>query len=105
MMTQQLRRWTDKVDSDMLRRWSDKASNGLKMTGEAAKSGIDTVYTRAMNHPKSATAVVLGAGVAAALLWLATRNGTFSKRRKQTLERVRHAPKRARKTRAAATTS
>ena len=72
-MTQQLRRWTDRVDGDMLRRWSDKANSGLRVTGEAAKSGLDTVYASARNSPRAATAVVLGAGVAAALLWLANR--------------------------------
>jgi hypothetical protein len=100
MMTQQLRRWTDKVDADMLRRWSDKAGDGLKVTGEAAKDGINTVYTKAMNHPKAAVAVMLGTGVAAALLWVVNRNGTLAARRKQTLARVRATPKRARRARA-----
>lgn len=101
MMTQQLRRWSDKVDADMLRRWSDKANSGLRATGEAAKSGLDSVYTTARNSPKAATAVVLGAGVAAALLWLANRTGTFS-RRPPTAARVRRAPTRTRRTRASA---
>jgi hypothetical protein len=103
MMTQQLRRWTDKVDGDMLRRWSDKANSGLKVTGEAAKDGFNSVYSTAMNSPKASVAVVLGAGVAAAVVWLVKRNGTFTARRKQTLARVRSAPKRSsRRTRAAA---
>ena len=102
MMTQQLRRFTDKVDTAMLRRWSDKAQDGLKITGEAAKNGVSTVYSTAMNSPKATAAVVLGAGVAAAVLWLVNRNGTFASKRRQTLERVRKAPKRARRARAAA---
>lgn len=97
MMTQQLRRLSDKIDTDMLRRWSDKANDGLKVTGDAAKNGFNSVYTTAMNSPKTAAAVVLGAGVAAALLWLVKRNGTFSSRRKQTLARVRKAPARAKR--------
>lgn len=101
MMTQQLRRLSDKIDTDMLRRWSDKANDGLKVTGEAAKNGINTVYTSAMNSPRTAAAVVLGAGVAAALLWLANRNGAFSSKRKQVLNRVRGKPARSRKARAA----
>jgi hypothetical protein len=42
-----------------------------------------------MNHPKSAAAVVLGAGVAAALLWLAKRNGGYRAVREQVVKRVR----------------
>ena len=99
MMTQQLRRWTDKVDSAMLRRWSDKASDGLKSTGEAAKSGISTVYTQAMTHPKTAVAVMLGTGVAAAIMWIARRNGTFAATHRNTVARVRRAPKRSRRAR------
>jgi hypothetical protein len=102
MMTQQLRRWTDKVDGAMLRRWSDKASDGLKSTGEAAKSGITTVYTQAMNHPKTAVAVMLGAGVAAAILWIARRNGTYAAAHRNAVARVRRAPSRARHARASA---
>jgi len=84
-----------------LRRWSDQAGNGLKSTGEVARSGINTVYTKAMNSPKASAAVVLGAGVAAAVVWLVKRNGTFASRRKQTLARVRATPKRSRRARAA----
>lgn len=101
MMTQQLRRWSDNVDTRLLRRWSDKASDGLKVTGEAARNGINTVYTKAMSHPRTAVAVVLGTGVAAALLWVANRTGTFASRRRQTLARARRAPApRSRKSRA-----
>ena len=102
MMAQQLRRWTDKVDTAMLRRWSDKAQDGLKVTGEAARNGVNTVYTTAMNSPRATAAVVLGAGVAAAVLWLVNRNGSYSSKRRQTLARVRKAPTRARRSRAAA---
>jgi hypothetical protein len=102
MNVHQLRRWSDKVDTAMVRRWSDKAQDGLKVTGKAAKNGASTVYTTAMNSPKATTAVVLGAGVAAAVLWLVNRNGTYSSRRKQALTRVRRTPTRSRRARAAA---
>ena len=103
MMAQQLRRFTDKVDADMLRRWSDKANQGLQVTGEAAKNGINSVYTTAMKSPKASVAVVLGAGVAAAVVWLVKRTGPLASRRKQAVARVRAAPKRSsRRTRAAA---
>lgn len=105
MMTQQLRRWTDKVDTEMLRRWSDKAGSGLKATGEAAMNGAGTVYTKAVNNPRAATAVVLGAGVAAAILWLVNRNRTLSSHRRQALARVRRAPKRATRRAARAATA
>jgi hypothetical protein len=84
-----------------LRRWSDKVDSGLRNTGEAAKSGWNNVYARAMNNPRTATAVALGTGVAAALLWLANRNGSFSSKRKQVAARVRRAPMRSRRSRAA----
>ena len=83
-----------------LRRWSDQAGNGLRSSGEAARSGANAVYTRVMNHPKTATAVALGTGVAAALLWLANRNGSFSSKRKPIQARVRRAPARSRRSRA-----
>ena len=58
------------------------------------ESGASPAYHTAMNHPKTATAVVLGTGVAAALLWAVRRNGSFAKTRKQVLSRVRGASKR-----------
>ena len=99
MLTQQLRRWSDKVDTSMLRRWSDKAGDGLRSSGQVAKSGMSTVYTQAMNHPKTAVAVTLGAGVAAAILWVVRRNGSYAATHQRTVARVRRAPKRARRTR------
>lgn len=83
-----------------LRRLSDKVDSGLRSTGEVARSGMNAVYGKAMNSPRTAAAVVLGTGVAAALLWLANRNGTFRAKRKETIERVRK-PARSRKARAA----
>lgn len=101
MTVHQFRRWSDKVDREMLRRWSDRAGSGLRATGEVAKDGVSAVYAKAMNNPRTAAAVVLGTGVAAALLWLANRNFGYARRRRQTLERVRRTPTRARRSRAA----
>ena len=67
----------------------------LKNVPDAAKSGANRAYYAAMNHPKTAAAVVLGTGLAAALLWAVRRNGGgFASTRKQVLNRVRGASKR-----------
>lgn len=88
--------------AQQLKTFQGKVNTGLKATSEAAKNSADVVYTKAMNNPKTAAAVVLGTGVAAALLWLANRNGTFSALHKKVLGNVRRAPRRARKGRSAA---
>ena len=89
--------------AQQLKSFQGKVNTGLKTTGEAAKTGFNSVYTTAMNNPKTASAVVLGTGVAAALIWIATRNGTFGEMRKKILGRVRRAPaKSARRIRSAA---
>lgn len=84
-----------------LRRWSDRVDGGLRSTGEAARSGFNTVYNKAMNSPRTTAAVMLGTGVAAALLWLANRNGTFSAQHTKTLARARRARPSSRKSRPA----
>ncbi|MEA3192884.1 MAG: hypothetical protein QOD26_1217 [Betaproteobacteria bacterium] len=88
---------------EQLKTFSGKVNTGLKSGGEVAKDGANALYTTAMNNPRTATAVVLGTGVAAALLWLATRNGTFKALHQKVLGRVREAPKRSRKATRAAT--
>jgi len=88
--------------AQQLKSFQGKVNTGLKTGGEAARTGLNTVYTTAMNNPKTASAVVLGTGVAAALIWIASRNGTFGEMRKKILGRVRRAPTRSRKTRSAA---
>jgi hypothetical protein len=87
--------------TEHLKLYSGKLNTGLKTTSEAAKNGANAVYTSVMNNPKAASAVVLGAGAAAALLWIASRNGTFSALYKRVLGNVRRAPTRARRSRAA----
>ncbi len=61
------------------------ARQGYQRGSEAARSG----YGYVMNHPKSATAVVLGTAVAAGLWWFVQRNGGYETVRKQVLQRVR----------------
>lgn len=61
----------------------------LKSLPKSAQNGANSVYRTAMNHPKTSTAVVLGTSVAAALLWVARRNGGFRGLQKEVLKRVR----------------
>lgn len=96
----QLRRTTDKVFN---RRATDRAvqavaegvgqvrdqgakiaRQGYERSSEAAKSA----YGYMMNHPKSATAVLLGTAVAAGLWWFVQRSGGYHAVRKQVLQRV-----------------
>jgi len=67
------------------------------MTTQQMKALPTKVYRTAIDHPGTASAVALGTGVAAALLYLATRNGTFAALQKKILRRGRSAPKRVRK--------
>ena len=83
--------------AQQLKSFQGKVNTGLKSTSEAAKSGLNSVYTTAMNNPRATSAVVLGTSVAAALLWIASRNGTFGEMRKKILARVRRAPSRSRR--------
>ena len=93
----QLRRITDRIP---LRRATDKvmeagsqavdqAAKGLTEVGKRGNEAARGAYRYAMNHPKSTAAVVLGAGVAAALLWMMQRNGGYEATRRQVVKRVR----------------
>jgi hypothetical protein len=53
------------------------------------QSYSNSAYRTAMNHPKTSTAVMLGTGVATALIWAARRNGGFKGLYNEVLERVR----------------
>lgn len=86
-----------------------KAANQAVSPGSGAArrigDGLSYAYSYAMNHPKASAAVVLGSGVAAALLWIVQRNGGFRSIYQQTLGRVRAKPApraRSRERRAAA---
>ena len=100
----QLRRVTDQVFN---RRTGDRIASGLEQVrGQAAVAaergteiahkaydrGSDAArmaYQYAMNHRKTTGAVLLGTGIAAALLWMVSRNGGYSAMRRKVLQRVR----------------
>ena len=102
MMTEHLKSISGRVNTG-LKSSGEVAKTGLQTTQKAAKRGFDTVYTAAMNNPRATAAVVLGTGVAAALLWLARRNGTFSALHQKVMKRVKSAP--AKRTRRSTTRS
>ena len=104
----QLRRVTDQVFN---RRTTDKLAAGLAEVRDQVRDRVEEVreqgtkvarkayqrsnegarvaYDYAMNHPKATAAVVLGAGLAAGLLWLVQRNGGYAATRRKVLRRVR----------------
>lgn len=86
--------------AQQLKTFQGKVNTGLKTSSEAAKNGANAVYTAVMNNPKTASAVVLGASAAAALLWVANRNGTFRALQQKVLGNVRRTPTRSRRSRA-----
>jgi hypothetical protein len=76
----------------MLQRFKDvpdKALSGLNSARSSASRGMRNLYTTAMNNPKVSSAVVLGTGLAAALIWAVRRNGGFRNTQQQVLARVR----------------
>jgi hypothetical protein len=83
-----LRRITDRVVQTGASAY-EQAGKGLTEVGKKGNEAARSVYGYAMNHPKAAAAVVLGAGVAAALLWMLQRNGSYSAMRRRALKRVR----------------
>lgn len=70
---------------------AEQMNRNVVRAGERGSEAARGAYGYVMNHPKTATAVVLGTGVAAALLWMARRNGGYSETRRQVLARVRSA--------------
>jgi hypothetical protein len=66
--------------------------NQLKAFPDSAKGGASSAYRVAMNHPKTSAAVMLGTGVAAALLYLAKRNGGFAALHQEVMTRVKALP-------------
>jgi ElaB/YqjD/DUF883 family membrane-anchored ribosome-binding protein len=110
----QLRRVKDQVFN---RRAGDKLAGGLaevrdrmeevreqgskvaRKTYERGNQAARTAYDYAMNHPKSTAAVVLGAGIAAGLLWMVQRSGGYAAVRQKVMQRVRRtaATKRSRR--------
>jgi hypothetical protein len=84
----QLRRATDKVVQAGSQAY-DQAARGLTEVGKRGNEAARGAYNYAMNHPKTTAAVVLGAGVAAALVWMMQRNGGYTRVRRQVLQRIK----------------
>jgi ElaB/YqjD/DUF883 family membrane-anchored ribosome-binding protein len=112
----QLRRVTDRVFNrragdqlaaglaevrDQVRdRMEEVREQGTRVARTAYKrgnEGVRVAYDYAMNHPKATAAVVLGAGLAAGLLWMVQRNGGYAAMRGKVLQRVRGASSRTRR--------
>lgn len=87
-MQQQLRRITDRVVQTGSQA-ADQATRGLTEVSKRGNEAAKSAYGYVMNHPKTTAAVVLGAGVAAALVWMMQRKGGYPEVRKQVLDRVR----------------
>lgn len=102
----QLRRIKDQVFN---RRAGDKLAGGLaevrdrveevreqgsqvaRKAYQRGNQAARTAYDYAVNHPKATAAVVLGAGVAAGLLWMVQRSGGYAAVREKVMQRVRRA--------------
>ncbi len=66
-----------------------EVGKGLSQAGRRGNEAARGAYGYAMNHPKATAAVVLGTGVAAALIWMLQRNGGYAATRRKVLQRVR----------------
>jgi mannose/cellobiose epimerase-like protein (N-acyl-D-glucosamine 2-epimerase family) len=93
----QLRRITDQVvktgtdAAEKVGQTAEKVGQNLTEVSRRGNEAARSVYSYAMNHPKSTAAVVLGTAAAAGLLWFIQRNGGYNTLRKQVLGRVRGA--------------
>ena len=85
---QQLRRITDRV-ARTGQAATDQVAEQLAVMGKRGNRAAKSAYGYVMNHPKSATAVVLGTAMAAGLLWFMQRNGGYNEVRKQVMDRVK----------------
>jgi hypothetical protein len=92
---QQLRRISDRV-ARTGQAATDQVAEQLAVMGKRGNKAAKSAYGYVMNHPRSASAVVLGTAVAAGLLWFMQRNGGYNAVRKQVLDRVRDKSSRAR---------
>lgn len=82
-----LRRITDRV----VRAGSsaaEQAGKGLTEAGRKGNEAARSAYGYAMNHPKATAAVMLGTGLAAALIWMMQRSGGYTATRRKVLRRV-----------------
>ena len=93
----QLRRITDQILNrgasataslggleEVRERGNEIARRAYHRGNEAAR----TAYALAMNHRRATAAVLLGTGIAAALIWMLQRNGGYQAVRKKILQRV-----------------
>jgi hypothetical protein len=69
----------------------EQASKGLTEAGKKGNEAARKTYSYAMSHPRATAAVVLGTGLAAALLWMMQRKGGYTATRRKVLRRVRGA--------------
>jgi hypothetical protein len=83
-----LRRITDRVVQTGANAY-EQAGKSLTEVGKKGNEAARSAYGYAMNHPKTAAAVVLGTGIAAALVWMLQRNGSYAATRRKVLKRVR----------------
>lgn len=70
---------------------AEQAGRSLTEVGKKGNEAARSAYGYAMNHPKATAAVVLGTGLAAALVWMLQRNGGYTATRRKVLKRVRGA--------------
>jgi hypothetical protein len=85
---QPLRRITDRVVQTGAAA-AEQAGRRLTEVGKKGNEAARSAYSYAMNHPKTTAAVVLGTGVAAALIWMFQRGNGYSATRRKVLKRVR----------------
>jgi predicted Rdx family selenoprotein len=71
--------------SEARERGREVARSAYDRSNEAARMA----YDYAMHHRRATTAVLLGTGIAAALIWMVQRNGGYAAMRKKVLQRVR----------------
>ena len=83
-----LRRITDRV-MQAGSSAAEQAGKGLTEAGRKGNEAARRAYGYAMNHPRATAAVVLGTGLAAALIWMMQRNGGYTGTRRKVLKRVR----------------
>jgi hypothetical protein len=83
-----LRRMTDRLMQTGASA-AEQAGKSLTEVGKKGNEAARTAYGYAMNHPRTTAAVVLGTGVAAALIWMLQRNGNYAATRRKVLKRVR----------------
>jgi hypothetical protein len=89
-MQHPLRRITDRVVQTGASAY-EQAGKGLTEAGRKGNEAARSAYGYAMNHPKATAAVVLGTGVAAALIWMVQRSGGYRATRRKVMKRVRSA--------------